>query len=157
MTIPGLLHAARLAAALAALAVTQSAAQTTDSAASYDRAALNIVPRLVALDVVRGAREERVSSLAFLFPHRVTSAFGTCEPAQLHAARAFRLRRVAAALTDAGLVLAVASATRAVSPTGRHFALTAAGAMVAGSVPIHFSADAALSRAVWEYNRQFGR
>jgi hypothetical protein len=152
-----LFRAATLAAVLATVAVTRSAAQTTDSTRGYDRGALNIVPRLVALDVVRGAREERVSSLAFLFPHRVSAAFGTCEPAQLHAAHAFRLRRVAAVLTDAGLALAVASATRAVSPTDRRFTLIAAGAMVASSVPIHFSADAALSRAVWEYNRQFGK
>jgi hypothetical protein len=146
---------------LAFSAVERVGAQLGDSSCAYDRCALNIVPRLFALDVVRGAREDRVASLAFLLPKRVVPAFAGSEAAEQHAAHAFRLRRTAAVLTDLGLVVVVSAGSRAAaSARGRSAASTMTGvglAMIASSVPIHFAADGELSRAVWEYNRRFGR
>jgi hypothetical protein len=115
------------------------------------------MPRLSALDVVRGSSEDRVGSLAFLFPHSVNAAFRGSDTAQLHASRAYRLRRVAAGLTDVGILMGAAATTRVVPSSRRGIAVSVAFAMVASSVPIHFAADAALSRAVWAYNRQFSR
>ena len=128
-----------------------------DTACSYSRCALGIIPRLAALDVVRGDREERVGSLAFLFPRDVRRAFGDNELASRRAAHAFSLRRIGSALTMAGATVAVAGGVRAITvrgSSGSSAALAAIGlsAFVA-SVPVHFAADAELSRAVWEYNR----
>lgn len=132
-------------------------AQRADSSCTYTGCSLNIVPRLTGLDVVLGNGENRVASLAFLFPHHVASAFISSDAATRHADAAFSRRRIAAVLTDAGVVLLASAATHAVTPA-RRGAVGAAGlALVAGSVPIHFAADAELSRAVWEFNRQFAR
>jgi hypothetical protein len=132
-----------------------------DSSCTYERCGLNIVPRLSALDVVRGASEDRVGSLAFLFPRAVSVPFTGNEIAQRHAEHAFSLRRIASALTDVGVVLTVSAATHAVASARQRDAATAAaiagGAVIASSVPIHFAADRELSRAVWEYNRRFSR
>jgi len=155
------IRSAACAIVLALCAVNRAGAQLGDSSCAYDRCALSIVPRLFALDVVRGAREDRVASLAFLLPKRVVPAFVGSEVAERHAAHAFRLRRTAAVLTDLGLVVAVSAGSRAAATArGRSTAATMTGvglAMVASSVPIHFAADGELSRAVWEYNRRFGR
>lgn len=155
------IRSAAFAAMLAFSAVERVGAQLGDSSCAYDRCALNIVPRLFALDVVRGAREDRVASLAFLLPKRVVPAFAGSEAAEQHAAHAFRLRRTAAVLTDLGLVVVVSAGSRAAATArGRSAASTMTGvglAMIASSVPIHFAADGELSRAVWEYNRRFGR
>jgi hypothetical protein len=118
---------------------------------------LTIVPRLSALDIARGSSEDRVASLAFLAPRSVSVAFRGSDAAQAHAARAYRLRRVAAGLTDMGILIGAAAATPMVPSPRRGVALSCAFAIVAASVPIHFAADAALSRAVWAYNRQFSR
>lgn len=138
-------------------AVSPLTAQTVDTSCSYARCGLGIVPRLSALDVVRGDREERVGSLAFLLPHDVRAAFAGSEPAQRRAGRALGLRRVGAVLTATGGALAVAGAVHAVSSrSGRTTWAVGAGigaAAFAASVPVHFAADAELSRAVWEYNR----
>jgi hypothetical protein len=105
-TLAHSIRSAACAMPLAFSALQRAGAQLVDSSCVYDRAynrcALNIVPRLFALDVVRGAREERVASLAFLLPKRVVPAFAGSEPAEQHAASAFRLRRTAAVLTDLG-------------------------------------------------------
>jgi hypothetical protein len=130
-------------------------AQASTPACEYERCALTIVPRLTALTVARGASEERVTSLAFLFPHGVADAFAGNDAAEHHAQRAFSKRVIAAVLTDAGIAVAAAGLAR----QGRSRVVTTGigVAMVASSVPIHFAADAELSRAVWEYNRRFSR
>ena len=158
-----LTRGARLAGAAIALsfAARTAAGQGADSTCGYERCALNIMPRLLALDVIRGSAEARVSSLGFLFPRRVTTLFVGSEPAQRHADHAFALRRVAAVLTDVGVVVAASAGTRALAASSHREGATAAAiagvAMVASSVPIHFAADGELSRAVWEYNRRFSR
>jgi hypothetical protein len=135
--------------------------QASDSSCAYATCALNIVPRLSALDVVKGSSEDRVGSLAFLFPRGVTAPFAGNEVAQRHAQHAFSLRRVASVLTDVGAIVAISASTRAVASTRQRGAATTAaiagGALVASSIPIHFAADRELSRAVWEYNRRFSR
>lgn len=125
---------------------------------TYDACALSLIPRLGGLDVVRGNAEQRVGSLGFVLPRDVRPAFTGNAAAQAHAARAQSIRRVAAVLTDAGGILAAAGLMRALSSNGRRTSLmVAAGglALVGASVPPQFAADAELSRAVREYNRQF--
>jgi hypothetical protein len=87
----------------------------------------------------------------------VTSAFIPSEAAAQHANAAFSRRRVAAVLTDVGVVFLASAATRAVGPARRGAVAATGIAFVVSSVPIHFAADAELSRAVWEFNRQFAR
>ncbi len=133
-------------------------AQALDTSCTYSRCALGIMPRLAALDVVRGDREERVGSLAFVFPHDVRAAFAGNEGATRRAAHALAIRRVGAILTTAGAALVVAGGVRAAAvPHGRGPSIAVAAVGVLGfgaSVPVHFAADAELSRAVWEYNRE---
>jgi hypothetical protein len=153
---------ARIAAGVGlSFAVRSARAQTADSSCAYEQCALSIVPRLLALDVVRGAREERVGTLAFLYPSRVTAVFAGSDAAERHAAHAFRLRRVAAVLTDLGVVVVATAGSHGIASTQtRRASATISGvgvALVASSVPVHFAADGELSRAVWEYNRRFGR
>jgi hypothetical protein len=152
---------AALVACVSVIAARAAQAQGPDTACSYERCGLNIVPRLMALDVVKGAGETRVASLAFLVPHRVTAAFDGNDLARHRAEHAFRLRRVAAVLTDAGAIIAISAGVRAAATSkarGGSLAAAAAGtAIIASSIPIHFAADGELSRAVWEYNRRFTR
>jgi hypothetical protein len=155
-------HLRRIAAAIGLSFAARSAlAQGPDSTCRYEYCALSIAPRLLALDVVRGVREERVASLAFLFPARVTSVFAGNEAAEQRATHAFRLRRVAAVLTDVGAIVVASAGSHAVATAHRRGAsVTLSGvglAIIASSVPIHFAADGELSRAVWEYNRRFNR
>jgi hypothetical protein len=149
------------AAVMALMGVARAGAQSAESTCGYERCALNIVPRLFALDVVRGSTEERVGSLAFLLPSRVSGAFAGSDAAQDHASHAFRVRRVAAVLTDLGMVVVATAGSHAVATAhNRTASATISGiglAIVAGSIPIHFAADGELSRAVWEYNRRFSR
>jgi len=141
----------------ALMAVSPIQGQTVDSGCTYATCALNIVPRITALDVVRGNGEYRVASLAFLFPHGVASAFTPNESAVAHANAAFSRRRVASALIDAGAILLASAAAGVLVPAHRGVVAGAGVALIAGSVPIHFAADAELSRAVWEFNRQYTR
>ncbi|MGH7616168.1 MAG: hypothetical protein ACREPM_02965 [Gemmatimonadaceae bacterium] len=143
-----------LATTLVAASVASAGAQMADSGCTYARCALGILPRLSGLDVVRGAGEQRVASLGFLLPRNVTPAFSGDRSAEAHAAGAVRRRRVAAVLTDLGAI-AIAMGTMRRSDAGHRVAL-AGLAFVASSVPIHFAADAELSRAVWIYDRRFG-
>jgi len=92
-----------------------------------------------------------------LFPHHVASPFLSSPTATQHADAAFSRRRVAAILTNAGIVMAAAAATRAIPTARRGTVATIGFALIGSSVPIHFAADAELSRAIWEYNRQFAR
>ncbi len=72
---------------------------------------------------------------------------------------ATRVRRQATVLSAVGALSVAAGVVQGL----RHhrsaaYGFTGAGAsLVLLSVPLHFSADAALSRAVWEFNRQFTR
>lgn len=102
------------------------------------------------------------ASLGFLWPSASLSrAFGSDVDAQRFARASVRTRRVAAVLTDAGaLLMAVALARGLVvknDPTPS-VVLGAVGAgMLAVSVPVQFSADEQLSRAVHAFNRRFAR
>ena len=137
------------------------AAQEPQAGCSYDRCALQLVPRLWALDLVRGSGDEQVGSLSFFVPKPVRSAFVPIAPAQAHADRAFTIRRVAAVLTDAGGVLALMGATRAAATADHRRASVGVGVLgvvaLGVSVPLQFRADAELSHAVHEFNRQFAR
>lgn len=141
--------------ALASIAGAQRA-PAIDSSCTYAGCALAIIPRLTALDVVRGDREERVASLGFLIPGRMPEIFAIDERAFRHARRAVTYRRIGAALTDLGgaivLAGAYASARRRDHTAPTDVILTGSTCIVL-SVPIHFAADAELSRAVREYNR----
>jgi len=70
-----------------------------------------------------------------------------------------QLRRFAAALTDAGLLLggyvvARAAANRGLNNADQALGIAGAAAFTVG-VPLQFAADGALSRAVWWYNVRF--
>ena len=138
-----------------AIAARASGAQSPDSACTYARCALNIVPRLSGLTVVRGEREARLATLAFLWPSSVTATFALDSSAFAHARSATRRRMVAALLTDVGAAIVVASGTH--SPGAHRSTIVAGAALIAASMPVHFAADAELSRAVWDYNRAFNR
>ena len=132
-----------------------------DSACPYVRCALGIAPAWSGLDVVRGADGARVARLGFFWPRSLGAAFAGADSASHYAARAVRVRRVGAALTDAGALLLAYTAARAASE-GRlrrgDAAIAAGGAgALAVSVPLQFRADGLLSRAVWWYNARFAR
>ncbi len=127
-------------------------AQAADSSCSYARCSLMIMPRIAALDVVRGADESRVTSLAFLWPRTPVAPFATNAGARVHALHALHLRQLGAMLTDAAIGFAVAGAFESRTHRSSHLHASAAAILFAASVPIHFGADAELSRAVREYN-----
>lgn len=137
-----------------------------DSACSYRICALSIVPTWNGLAVARGAQGPRVANLQFLWPRDISAALAGpgadvrgADSAAASAHRAVRLRRVGAALTDAGIVLAASAAIGALH-AGRFrrtdgVAAGVGGAALALSVPFQFAADGALSRAVWWHNLRF--
>ena len=139
---------------------TAARAQNPAPACDYTRCALTIIPRLNALDVVRGEREEKVGSLPFLLPGRTPAIFAGSDSALSHARRATGVRRIGAALTDLGgalILTGVIASTRRYDHSAPTGVVLAGAALVGLSVPVHFWADAELSRAVREYNRQFAR
>lgn len=164
---------ARFVALLAALPVAAQAlhaqapaAVTHDTACSYERCALGIVPAWNGLAVVRGVDERQVTVLHFFIPRDVSQAIAGTDSSVVGATRAraegyhaFQLRRAAAGFTDGGaLLVAVAgiSALRAGHMRRQDAVIAGAGAAaLAISVPLQFAADGALSRAVWWYNRRF--
>ena len=99
--------------------------------------------------------------LGFFIPEDVSRAFADDAEAVDVARDAFRIRQIGAALTDAGVVLAATGLARALFRRdwdGLSTGLTVGGgAALAAGVPFQFAADGALSRAVWLYNRRFGR
>ena len=137
-----------------------------DSACSYRNCALSIVPTWNGLAVARGAQGPRVANLQFLWPRDITAALAGpdahvrgADSAAASAQRAVALRRVGAALTDAGIVLAAGAAIGALH-AGQFrrrdgVAAGVGGAALALSVPFQFAADGALSRAVWWHNLRF--
>lgn len=153
----------------ALLAASPVAAQTVAApSCTYRACALTIAPTWNGLAVVRASTGERVTNLRFFWPHDVTPALAGADAsavgadsAAAHARDAVRLRRIGAALTDAGIVLVASAATGAI----RHGRLSRGDGVLAGvggaslalSVPFQFAADGALSRAVWWHNLRFGR
>ena len=150
--------------ALVAVAVAprfSSAQVRAEPNCTYQSCALGLVPVWNGLAIVRGESERRVGSLGFFMPGDVSEIFRDDRDAFAAAEDAYELRRVGAALTDAGLILVATGLARAVFQ--REFdklsgGLTLGGALSLGAgVPFQFAADGALSRAVWLYNRRFSR
>jgi hypothetical protein len=128
---------------------------------------LSIAPAWNGLLVVRGSDAVRVANLNFFLPRDIApalrgdSAALGADSAQAHAARAVRLRRTAAVLTDLGAVAVVVALARAAS-AGRvetHDRVVGGAGLAAllVSVPLQFAADGALSRAVWWHNLRYAR
>lgn len=127
---------------------------------SYRRCALGIAPAWNGLVVVRGVQEERVANLGFFRAGSLDHVFAGNDSAQVVARRAVRVRRVAAVFTDAGALLMAYAAVRLtragpLSDTDKALGLTGV-ASFGVSVPLHFSADGLLSRAIWWRNADFG-
>lgn len=134
----------------------------------YAECALSIAPAWNGLAVVRGVDGERVANLNFFWPDDVSRAMVGSDAAApgldsavAQARRAVRIRRIGAALTDAGFAMAAVGAIGAIG-AGRarrsDEVLLGAGAAALGlSVPFQFAADGALSRAVWWHNLRYGR
>lgn len=145
---------------LAVLGPATLGAQEMAPCDAYARCALNVVPRWNGLAVVRGASEEHVVTLGFLWPGAAGLGAALAPDAQavMLGRRAVRTRRAAAALTDLGALAIVVGAARAErhGVDGSARALMISGAVAFGvSVPLQFRADGQLARAVWTYNRRF--
>lgn len=127
---------------------------------TYLHCALGIAPVWNGLDVVDGATGRRVSGLGFFWPQRMGSTFAGSDSATFLAERAFRVRRTAAAFTDVGMLLLAYAAVRQVSGglhrSDRVIGAVGAGAFIVG-VPLQFSADGLLSRAVWWHNARYAK
>jgi len=147
---------------------------------TYRRCALGIAPTWNGLAVVRGVDGQRVANLNFFWPHDISERFAAssdvrfvvgsaaalsasagpaADSAVWHARRAVHLRRFAAVLTDAGLLLGGYVVARAAANSGlnnadRALGIAGASAFAVG-VPLQFAADGALSRAVWWYDARF--
>jgi hypothetical protein len=149
----------------------QAIAQTTahvDSvgACDYRLCALTIVPTWNGLRVVRGTSGAAVANLNFFFPRDISHALAPdgqrssgSDSAVAAAHRAVKLRRIASAFTDVGLLgVAVAGvrSLRAASNKHTNSVVAAAGLASLGlSVPFQFAADGALSQSVWWYNLRY--
>ena len=135
---------------------------------AYATCALIIAPRWSGLAVVRGADGRELANLNFFWPREVTAALRGpsastpgADSAAAQARRAVRLRRIGAALTDAGIIVGALGGARAVR-AGRlrrsdAVMLGAGGAALGLSLPFQFAADGALSRAVWWHNLRYAR
>ena len=127
---------------------------------TYLHCALSIAPAWNALDVVNGATGARVASLGFFWPRRVDASFAGNDSATFYASRAFQVRRTAAVFTDVGAMLLGYAALRqlrgGLHGNDRVIGAIGAGAFAVG-VPLQFSADGLLSRAVWWHNERYAR
>jgi len=154
------LSAFLLAAPLTAQEASAPLATTARPAAActYLRCGLGIAPAWNGLDVVDGATGRRVTGLGFFWPHGVDASFAGSDSAISYATKAFRVRRTAAAFTDVGVVLLGYAVVRQVS-VGLHGTDRVVGALGAGAfaigVPLQFSADGLLSKAVWWHNARY--
>ena len=136
-----------------------------DSSCSYTTCALAIVPRWNGLAVIEGTDGQRVANLNFFWPRSITGALrggaagAAADSAAARAHRALHLRRMGAALTDAGIIAAMAAGGRILAGgRTRRADKVVVGAGVASllvSVPLQFAADGELSRAVWWHNVRF--
>jgi hypothetical protein len=135
-----------------------TASPDRDGACTYERCALGIAPAWNGLLVVRGASGTRVANLGFFWPGTLAHVFSGADSAAWYAARAVRVRRGGALLTNVGgLLLGYAAARRATQerrPDVRGLAIAGAAAL-AVSVPLQFAADGLLSRAVWWHNARY--
>ncbi|HTO92338.1 MAG TPA: hypothetical protein VMJ70_14500 [Candidatus Sulfotelmatobacter sp.] len=132
-----------------------------DSICTYARCALAVVPAWNGLDVVRGEQEQRVTRLGFFWTRDLSPMFAGQPQALEFAKRAVTTRRTAAVFTDAGLALLAGALVGGLADpdhasTYRSVAIGGAFTFAIG-VPLQFSADGHLSRAVWWYNTQFAR
>jgi hypothetical protein len=157
----GLSAVAVLFAVHATPAIAQRATGRADPNCTYQTCALGLAPVWNGLEVTRGDAQTHVATLGFFIPEDISHVFAEDAEARDVARDAFRIRQVAAALTDAGAVLAVTGLARALFRRdwdGLSTGLTlAGGASLAGGIPAQFAADGALSRAVWLFNRRFAR
>jgi len=154
---------------LAAMAPRTGAGQSpSPGRCGYASCALSISPTWNGLAVVRGVERTRVANLNFFWPGDVSRAMVGSDAAApgidsavAQARRAVRIRRIGAALTDAGIVLAATAAVRAIGAGSLRRSdgviVGAGAASLALSVPFQFAADGALSRAVWWHNLRYGR
>jgi hypothetical protein len=136
-------------------------AQAQDTSCTYVRCALAIAPVWNGLNVVRGTEARRVDGLGFFWAGDITPAVAGNDSAVAYAARAVHVRRVAAVLTDVGvLALGFAAARRiqrgSSSAADRGVAI-GGGVALAISVPLQFVADGLLSRSLWWFNGKFAR
>jgi hypothetical protein len=140
---------------------TPLAAQGATSSCPYEQCALSIVPAWNGLAVARGAQEERLATLGFVWAGSLRHVFDGDADAVRMGERAVRTRHLAAALTDVGALLLAAGAIRAADDRRTDAASTAllgaGGVLFVASVPLQFKADGQLSRAVWLFNRRFAR
>lgn len=173
--LPGIAVLIALLSAISARASAQLLTPTIDvptrlanPACDYATCAMGIAPRWNGLALVQGAAGQQVANLSFFWPRDISGALrsegdrvASADSTEVSIRRAVRLRRIGAALTDGGLVLAGAATVRALHAGGVRRAdgvLAAAGLGALGlSVPIQFAADGALSRAVWWHNLRFAR
>ena len=142
-------------------------APTAPAPRDYSACALAIIPAWNGLMVAR-VTGERVANLNFFLPRDIVAALrgpeagmAGADSAAAHARRAVIVRRGAAALTDAGLLLGALGAA-SVLHAGRlrrrdAGLIGAGGAALALSIPLQFRADGELSRAVWWHNLRFAR
>ena len=128
---------------------------------SYESCAFGIAPAWNGLDVVLGATGARVASLGFFLPRDISATFTGSDSALKYAARAVSVRRAGAVLTDIGALLLGYAAIRqlggSTSQQSNRIAAAAGAAALAISVPLQFSADGLLSRAVWWHNARYAR
>lgn len=128
---------------------------------TYESCALGLAPAWNGLAVTRGISGRQIANLGFFWPTDIRPLFAGDAAALEAATEALQMRTVAAAFTDAGLLLVATGLARAGFQRefdGFSQALTGVGAASIGiSIPLQFAADGYLSRAVWWYNRRFAR
>jgi hypothetical protein len=138
-------------------AVAQSA--SVQGTCSYAQCALGIVPAWNGLLVTQGASHTRLANLGFFWTGSLDHVFAPNDSALAYGRRAVRVRRTAALLTDVGALALGYAAVRGLSNGrlngGDRAVAIVGGATFAVSVPLQFSADGLLSRAVWWRNSRF--
>lgn len=133
----------------------------TEANCTYETCALGLAPAWNGLAVTRGNAQRTVAVLGFFYPTDVSRTFQADREAMDAAADAVRVRSIAAAMTDGGIVLAATGIARALFRRdwdNLSTALTVVGGGALGaSVPFQFAADGHLSRAVWLFNRRYSK
>ena len=165
LLLPAMAVSARAHLARAQGAPAQSAPMQSKPC-SYEACALTITPKWSGLVAEPPNRGWPSANLSFLWPHDISAALrgadGSVRGADSAAAygrRAVRLRTIGVTLTHGSVLLAGVAAVRA-SRAGNRWdrgLVTLAGAAFLTSVPFHFAADGALSRAVWWHNLRYVR